>query len=243
MNVDTRTYNKATNKRPPGHGYSLRKGKPTSIVVHSTSNPHVKNTAFDAEARFLRDSADVSAHYLIGKDGRIVQFLEPAPWVAWHAGSCQAPWENARSIGIELHHSVGDPPYPQAQKAALAWLLRDLCAAFDIPHTRIETHGQIAIDGPYNRKKDPSDWVYADFIQWRNKAFAAQPSPTPPRLYRTLAPTWISERPDPRGPIALQGKAILERGEVVQVDEVRADGWGHVSSGVGFVAIGGLEAI
>ena len=213
MNIDT-TYNKATSARPPGHGYSLRHGTPTSIVVHSTSNPRVKNTAFTAEAAFLRDSANVSAHYLIGKDGRIVQFLEPAPWAAWHAGECKPGWTNSTSVGIELHHSVGDAAYPEAQKAALAWLLRDLCASFRIPYTRIETHGQVATPGPYSRKSDPSDWRYLDFIMWRNAVFAPKPVPLPPTAtpYRVKATMWVSETPGPRGPgVSLTHMVALTR--------------------------------
>lgn len=236
ITLDKTTYNKAANY-PQRHGYQLRGTKPSSIVVHSTSSS-TRNTAFAAEAKFLYESADVSAHFLVGKDGAIVQFLEPAPWQAWHAGAALDAWINARSIGIELHHSVGDPPYPAEQLVSLAWLLRDLMGAFTIPLSLIETHGRIAVPGPYKRKTDPSDWDYNAFITWRN---ALMTPPTPPfTTYRLLAPAAIFERPDPRGPIALGGHAQLREGELVDVDEVRADGWAHLKNGVGFVPRGVL---
>jgi hypothetical protein len=177
--VDTTTYDKAKLYKP-GYGYSLREGKPSAIVVHSTSNPTQRNTAFTSEATYLLTAPKVSSHYLIGKDGRIVRFLEPAPWAAWHAGECVAGWANEYSIGIELHHSVGDAPYPQAQKAALAWLLKDLSQAFAIAPSRIDTHAQIALPGPYDRKHDPHDWSRADFLTWRNALFTPViPAPNP----------------------------------------------------------------
>jgi hypothetical protein len=170
--VDTTTYDKAKLYKP-GYGYSLREGKPSAIVIHSTSNPTQRNTAFTSEATYLLTAPNVSAHYLVGKAGQIVRFLEPAPWAAWHAGACVAGWSNNDSTGIELHHSVGDAPYPEAQKAALAWLLKDLARAFSIPPARIDTHGQIALPGPYDRKHDPHDWSRADFLTWRNALFTS----------------------------------------------------------------------
>lgn len=231
--IDTTTYDKAK-AYPPRHGYQLRGTKPTSIVVHSTSSA-TKFTPFAAEANYLYTSADVSAHYLIGKSGQIVRFLEPSPWQAWHAGAALEAWQNSRSIGIELHHSVGDPPYPTAQKNALAWLLRDLTGAFGIPLDKIETHGWIAIPGPYKRKVDPIDWSHDNFIAWRDALM-----PAPIQTFTLLAPTAIFETPTPFGPIALDGQAQLRQGERVEIDEVRKDGWAHLKNGVGFICRGVL---
>jgi N-acetyl-anhydromuramyl-L-alanine amidase AmpD len=150
-----------------GQGYQLRGTVPTAIVIHSTSNPNAKNTAFENELKFLLTTTKAASHYLIGKDGRIVQMLEPRAWQAWHAGEALVGFTNPRSIGIELHHSVGDPPYPAAQLDALAWLVRRLMAQFSIPAERVETHGQIARPGPYGRKTDPSDMTYSAFLAWR----------------------------------------------------------------------------
>ena len=176
--MDDTTYDKRA-KYNPGHGYEARKNAPISIVCHSTSNPRAKNTVFSAEATFLYNSTLVSAHYLIGKDGATVRFLEPRAWAAWHAGNAQREYQNQYSIGVELHHSVGDPPYPKAQMNALAVLLRSLMALFNIPVTRIETHGQIAIAGPYIRKSDPSDMTYEAFLQFRS-TLVSEPTPVSP---------------------------------------------------------------
>ena len=75
--IDVTTYRKDTHL-PVGVGWSMRPGsvKPTTIVIHTTSAT-AQNTTFGAEARFLYNSREVSAHYLNGKSSQIVQFLHP----------------------------------------------------------------------------------------------------------------------------------------------------------------------
>jgi hypothetical protein len=171
--IDTTSYDKAK-KYPVDHGYAIRPSAPTSIVVHSTNNSK-PNTSFSSEADFLYNSPDVSADFLVGKDGRIVQFLDSGKYQAWHAGQSLSAFVNAKSIGIELHKSTPDPFYPDAQLAALEWLLHYLIATYAINYTMVETHGQIALPGPYQRKTDPDDWAHADFITWRNTHFMSDP--------------------------------------------------------------------
>jgi N-acetyl-anhydromuramyl-L-alanine amidase AmpD len=219
--IDTQTYNKAK-KYKPGHGYEARDKPPTSIIVHSTSNPHHKNTRFEAEADFLLDAALVGAHYLVGKDGRVVEFLSPRPWAAWHAGNCKVAFVNQRSIGIELHHSVGDPPYPSAQLDALADLLVSLCAEFNIPFGMVETHGQVAIKGPYQRKTDPSDWRYSDFLSFRSHLRA-----TANKRFRVRGLP-VYEQADRDGP----QWGCLKQGDVIEIDDMSN---GHLADGRGFI--------
>lgn len=179
--IDATSYPKAKTY-PVGHGYGTRPAPPTSIVVHSTNNSQ-PNTSFSGEADYLYTSSKVSADYLVGKDGRIVQFLDSRKFQAWHAGGKQADgswtaqpeFANPASIGIELHKSTPDPFYPQIQLDALAWLLQNIADQFGILPSMIETHGQIAIAGPYVRKTDPDDWPHADFVKWRDTLFSADP--------------------------------------------------------------------
>lgn len=238
--MDVASFDKAK-KFKPGRGYELRIAAPTAIIVHSTSNPHTKNTAFLSEAKFLFESSLVSAHYLISKDGAIVRFLDPRKWAAWHAGNTTPAFSNQRSIGIELHHSVGDPPYPSAQLDALAALLRSLWGLFTIPIEHIETHGQVALPGPYKRKSDPSDWDYSGFRAFR--ANLAPDLPTPPAPPRpgvpkpyTVRGLPVYERADHTGPLW----GYLATGEHVLIDDLKN---GHLADGRGFVSLTGLEAL
>lgn len=98
----------------------------------------------------------VAAHFLVRRDGELVQFV-PVHRRAWHAGtSCWRgrPRCNDFSIGIELE-GVDDGVFRSAQYARLAALLRTLRGVF--PLREIAGHSDIA---PV-RKTDPGhafDW-------------------------------------------------------------------------------------
>lgn len=95
-------------------------------------------------------SMRVSAHFLIRRNGELLQFVS-CDKRAWHAG--RSTWSgrdrcNDFSIGIELE---GDDqtPFEEAQYDRLAYLLRALCAAY--PLRDIAGHSEIAP----GRKTDP----------------------------------------------------------------------------------------
>lgn len=99
----------------------------------------------------------VSAHFLVRRDGALVQFV-PCTKRAWHAGA--STWRgrercNDFSIGVELE-GCDEVPFEAAQYAALASLTRALCAAY--PIVDIAGHADIAP----GRKTDPGplfDWT------------------------------------------------------------------------------------
>ncbi len=99
----------------------------------------------------------VAAHFLIRRDGQLLQFVCCAER-AWHAGVSTwrgRPQCNDFSIGIEVE-GTDSRPYTTRQYARLARLTRDLVAAFpDI--TGLAGHDEIAP----GRKTDPGrsfDW-------------------------------------------------------------------------------------
>ena len=83
--------------RSPNVGGTL---EPDSIVIHYTAQ-----TSTDGAVRSLTDPLrKVSAHFVIGRDGKLIQ-LVPMNKQAWHAG--QSTWNgrsgyNKYSIGIEI---------------------------------------------------------------------------------------------------------------------------------------------
>jgi AmpD protein len=99
----------------------------------------------------------VSAHFLIRRDGELIQFV-PCARRAWHAG--ESRWKgrarcNDFSIGIELE-GTGEVPFTDAQYDSLARLARALCARY--PIRDIVGHSHIAP----GRKRDPGpsfDWA------------------------------------------------------------------------------------
>jgi N-acetyl-anhydromuramoyl-L-alanine amidase len=104
--------------------------------------------------------ARVSAHLLVRRDGRAIQFV-PFGQRAWHAGAsnwCGREACNDFSIGIELE-GTDDLPYTPAQYRQLAALIRALCNAYPgLNRERVVSHSDIAP----GRKTDPGasfDWV------------------------------------------------------------------------------------
>lgn len=108
----------------------------------------------------IRD-VKVSSHFLIRRDGEILQFV-PVHERAWHAGvSCCEGREkvNDFSIGIELEGS-DHVPYEEAQYHALVKLTKAISERYPvITPSRIFGHSDIAL----GRKTDPGesfDWDY-----------------------------------------------------------------------------------
>lgn len=233
MLIDTTSYRKDI-RHPARWGYQARGNvAPSSVIIHTTNNRR-KNTSFAGEATFLRDSSAVSSHFLIGKDGRIVQFLDPVRWQAWHAGETLPAFLNARSIGVENHVSVGET-WTALQHEACTWLVRTLMAAHRIPSELIETHRAVAL--PKGRKSDPAGWDDLAFYSWRATLAYVTPEPIT-KLYRVKR-MLISTKPEGGPPYAGE----LQPGEEVLVDHWYTTGRVHLADHRGFVSLEHLEAI
>ncbi|SIO56587.1 N-acetylmuramoyl-L-alanine amidase [Rhodovulum sp. ES.010] len=124
------------------------------IVLHYTAMA-------DAEAALARlcdPGAEVSAHYLVARDGRLFHLVDEAAR-AWHAGAGR--WGdvtdvNSRSIGIELDNP-GDRPFSAPLMTTLEALLREVMARRAVPPERVIGHSDMAP----GRKGDPGrrfDW-------------------------------------------------------------------------------------
>lgn len=139
------------------------------LVIHNISLPprqfggpfiadlFLNQLDYDADPYFdqLRPLR-VSAHFLIRRDGMVMQFVS-ANNRAWHAGAssfCGQERCNDFSIGIELEGSDYDP-FEAAQYAALALLTDALKQKYPLQH--VAGHEQIAP----GRKTDPGP-----FFNW-----------------------------------------------------------------------------
>jgi N-acetyl-anhydromuramoyl-L-alanine amidase len=146
-------------ERPPGERIAL-------IVIHNISLPpgefggrHIDDLflgRLDPQAHpYFREVAGlrVSSHFLIRRDGEVVQFVPPEKR-AWHAG--QSSWRgrercNDFSIGIELE-GADDVPFSEHQYESLAALTRELERRYG-PLEKVG-HSDIAP----GRKTDPGPW-------------------------------------------------------------------------------------
>ncbi|MDB5812826.1 MAG: negative regulator of AmpC, AmpD [Betaproteobacteria bacterium] len=105
----------------------------------------------------------VSAHFLVRRDGEIIQFV-PCRLRAWHAGEstwCGKGRCNDYSIGIEVE-GADDQPFAAIQYEQLARLTRMLLASY--PGLEIVGHSDIAP----GRKTDPGPCF--DWVRYRNLA-------------------------------------------------------------------------
>jgi len=123
--------------------------RPTFVVIHHTSNDAIE----PALATLTDPARQVSAHYVVERDGSVYQLVDERER-AWHAG--RSRWGsdtdlNSSSIGIELDNN-GREPFPEPQVVALLALLTDVQGRYRIPATNFLGHGDIAPD----RKVDPS---------------------------------------------------------------------------------------
>jgi N-acetylmuramoyl-L-alanine amidase len=129
-----------------------------ALVYHDT-----QGTVASALAWFRDPAAQVSAHYVVAKDGMVSRCV-PEDMKAWHAGrSILFGRENVNdfSIGIELEDREDVGPYPEPQLAALVDLAANLAGRYRIPLNHIVGHEHICV--PRGRKQDPGvdfDWYH-----------------------------------------------------------------------------------
>lgn len=124
------------------------------IVLHYTGMPDAKA----ALQRLCSPQSEVSAHYFVFEDGRIVQCV-PESRRAWHAGEGSWAGEadiNSISIGIEIAnpgHEYGCPDFPRRQIAAVTTLCRSIQKRFPVRPERVLAHSDVAP----KRKQDPGE--------------------------------------------------------------------------------------
>lgn len=172
----------------------------SAIIYHYTAGDRQSDTV-----KYFQDPASkVSAHYVVGRDGKVVQMV-PLNRAAWHAGESNLAGTagvNNFSIGIEIcnwgkltkkddkfYVWSGEPyrgpapvraagaywePYTDAQYKSLARLTTVLLAKYAIRH--ITGHSDIAL--PKGRKIDPgAAFDYQRIKQLLPKSYAGQIGP------------------------------------------------------------------
>jgi N-acetylmuramoyl-L-alanine amidase len=128
--------------------------KPDMIVLHYTGMLDGKV----AVHRLTTTGTEVSAHYIVHEDGRIIQSVQESQR-AWHAGASTWAGEtdiNSCSIGVEIvngGHDYGLPPYPLRQVAAVIALCKGIIIRRNIPKHRVLGHSDISP----GRKQDPGE--------------------------------------------------------------------------------------
>ncbi|WP_285060596.1 N-acetylmuramoyl-L-alanine amidase [Pedobacter ginsengisoli] len=127
--------------------------KPNFVILHHTA----QNSSDQTLKTFTITRTQVSAHYVIGRDGKIFQMVNDY-LRAQHAGV--GKWGNdtdlnSSSIGIEIDNN-GDEPYPEAQIKSLLEVLAAVKKRYNIPVANFIGHADIAP----TRKPDPNKFPW-----------------------------------------------------------------------------------
>ena len=171
-NKEPRLVDSAAVSFVPTVNFNLR--KPNLVIIHHTAQDSLAQTI----TTFQLQKTQVSAHYVIGTDGTIVQMLNDY-LRSWHAGS--GKWGkntdiNSTSIGIELDNN-GKELFSAAQIISLIKLLQNLKKDYNIPTANFIGHADIAP----TRKTDPSElfpWktlAQSGFGLWQNEPLPLVP--------------------------------------------------------------------
>lgn len=127
--------------------FNLR--KPNYVIIHHTAQGSCEQTL----KTFIMPKTEVSAHYVICKDGTVHHMLNDY-FRAWHGGISK--WGtvtdiNSISLGIELDNN-GVEEFPESQVNSLITLLAGLKKNYNIPNSNFIGHADIAPA----RKQDPN---------------------------------------------------------------------------------------
>ena len=127
------------------------------VILHHTAQDSTAQTL----QTFTIPRTQVSAHYVVGRDGKVIQMVNDY-LRAQHAG--ESRWGNntdlnSSSLGIELDNN-GNEPYSDHQMNSLYILLANLKKKYGIPTANFIGHADIAPA----RKPDPNNFP------WKNLA-------------------------------------------------------------------------
>jgi N-acetylmuramoyl-L-alanine amidase len=147
---------------------------PDMILLHYTG----MQTGESAEAWLCDPASEVSAHYLVHEDGRVIQMVRESDR-AWHAG--KGSWRgrsdiNSRSVGIEIvnaGHAFGYPDFPEAQIEAVIALCRDIAERRNVPPEQILAHSDVSP----GRKIDPGEKFPWPVLHAAGVGHLVEPSP------------------------------------------------------------------
>lgn len=144
----------ATVRPSPNFGERRDGARPALIVLHYTGMA----TGEAAEDWLCAPESEVSSHYIVHEDGRIVQMVREENR-AWHAG--RSFWKgitdvNSASVGIEIvngGHDFGLPDFPPVQIEAVIVLAEGIMARQAIGSHEVIAHSDVAP----GRKRDPGE--------------------------------------------------------------------------------------
>jgi N-acetyl-anhydromuramyl-L-alanine amidase AmpD len=117
-----------------------------SIILHHTGS----NASDEANKNYLNRTDYISAHYMVGKDGKVYQLMDD-DLIAYHAGVSSYKGLNTKgnslnwnTLGIEVNSNGTD--FTDDQRKATKELVEYLAVKYNIPRELILAHKHIAPD-------------------------------------------------------------------------------------------------
>ena len=162
----------------PNFGPRREGARPSLIVLHYTAMA----SAEGARDWLCNPKAEVSAHYVLAKEGCLWQLVAEADR-AWHAGA--GAWGalgdvNSHSIGIEICND-GAQPFAAPQMDALERLMQGIMTRWGIGPEGVVAHSDTAL----GRKIDPGRRF--DWKRLARQGLAVWPEPSEPGDFLTDA--------------------------------------------------------
>lgn len=117
-----------------------------TLILHNTDG-----SLQSAINRFLNPASQVSAHYIVNRDGQIVQMVRDEN-NAWHAGNRPV---NLRSIGIEIVAWRDARGMTPAQEQKVVQLCRYVLGAYDVSLANVRPHRAVRVGGT-----DCPGWIW-----------------------------------------------------------------------------------
>ena len=127
------------------------------VVIHITDGRSKNASAIANYFRNPGDGRKVSAHYVVGQNGEVIQMVREND-VAWHAKKA-----NSDSIGIEHNANTRGMNPTEAQYCDSSALVRDICERNNIPMDRQHIVGHSEADPSTSHAGCPNDvwdWDY-----------------------------------------------------------------------------------
>lgn len=212
-----------------GNGWLFKQRPFVYFMVHTTNGNQGSTLA--QEENFLLTNqkknsagkwASVSAHYLLGKQGEVVQLLNPDLYVAIHTGMTWPGKSNSYALGVEMHYTPGEGRFPARMWKALTDLKLRYPLLIPIMHR------EAAI--PPGRKKDPSGISNQQFNYWKTNH-------TKPTRIITAIDANIRQQPTRKSSIVqtVDQEEFMVYGDPVDGEYVGANNKWWFINGVGYI--------
>jgi hypothetical protein len=140
----------------PSPNFASRNGNDIDTLVLHNTDASLQSTIQE----FQNPANQKSAHYIVGRDGGIVQMVRDES-TAWHSGNKPV---NQRSIGIEIVASKAVPGITSAQEASLIQLCRYVMDAYGVTRADVKPHRAI-------KPTECPGWVWktdAELTSWKS---------------------------------------------------------------------------